>query len=403
MEYAFTNQIGFCCRRLAHRPAVIQRHPPVLPLALAILFFFGFSARVALAHPLNIGYLRIEAKGTTISMALDLDVAGVHQIPGIEGALLDESSVKAYADLMAEATYRNAALSSDLGPCRFTGVSARLTGNTVTLTDGAECPTGSRRFRWAFPFVEKAWVASTFQLLVRARVSAAEHVATIDKSNPEITLDSDASVAFADFVWSGVEHIGATLAEWRGPAGLKLPDGIDHILFLLGLILGGGTLLELVAITSGFTVGHSITLALATLGLVRLPSRLIESVIALSIAFVAAQAFLGKFEKQRWKLASCFGLVHGFGFASALTELNLSGGDLVKALFGFNLGVELGQIAIVVVIAPLVLLAQRDPRVKRVVVRGLAALIFFAGTYWFFERALALGVPGVYAALAQLP
>jgi hypothetical protein len=170
----------------------------------------------------------------------------------------------------------------------------------------------------------------------------------------------------------------------HGPKGWKLPDGIDHILFLLALMLAGGSLLRILGIVTGFTLGHSITLALSALHIVRPPAALIERLIALSIALVAAEAFLGKFEGHRWKVASCFGLIHGFGFATVLNQLDLSTGDLVSALFGYNLGVELGQVTIVLVTAPLILYLQRQRRFHPLV-RALAAVIFLAGTYWFFQ------------------
>ena len=150
-------------------------------------------------------------------------------------------------------------------------------------------------------------------------------------------------------------------------------------------MLAGGGLLRILGIVSGFTLGHSITLALSALHVVRPPASLIEPLIALSIAFVAAEAFLGKFEGHRWKVASCFGLIHGFGFASALNQLDLSTGDLVSALFGYNLGVELGQVTIVLVAAPVILHLQRHLR-YHLIVRGLAAVICLAGIYWFFQR-----------------
>src|SRR5690606_21548682 len=126
------------------------------------------------------------------------------------------------------------------------------------------------------------------------------------------------------------------------------------------------------------------------LGLVRPPASVIEPVIALSIALVAAQAFAGRREHdhRRWQIAAGFGLVHGFGFAGALHELELGAPGMVKALLGYNLGVELGQVAIVLAIAPLILLLQRRPRAHHAVVRALAAAICAAGTYWFIERLL---------------
>jgi hypothetical protein len=200
-----------------------------------------------------------------------------------------------------------------------------------------------------------------------------------------LELAATRAIGLAAFVWTGIEHIGAAPSEWRGPAGWKLPDGVDHILFLLALMLAGGTLTRILGIVSGFTLGHSITLALSALHVVRPPAQLIEPLIALSIAFVAAEAFAGRFEGHRWKVASCFGLIHGFGFATALNQLELSTGELARALFGYNLGVELGQVAIVLIAAPVILHLQRHRRYHPVV-RGLAAMIFVAGIVWFVQR-----------------
>ena len=191
-----------------------------------------------------------------------------------------------------------------------------------------------------------------------------------------------------EFLWSGVEHIGAAPNQWHDESGWKLPDGMDHILFLLALILAGGTLLQLVGIASGFTVGHSITLALAALGVARPPSSVIEPLIALSIAFVAVEAITGLWKKHRWKIAMGFGLIHGFGFANALAGLDLSTTQMAKALVGFNLGVELGQLILMLALVPLVVLAHKSEFAKRYVIKGLAGLILIAGMYWFVERVL---------------
>ena len=109
----------------------------------------------------------------------------------------------------------------------------------------------------------------------------------------------------------------------------------------------------------------------------------------LRVAAVAAQALLRRGERHRWQVAAAFGLLHGFGFAGALGALDLPTPALLRALLGFNAGVELGQLAIIAVIAPLVLLMQRWPRVHTVVMRALAAAILAAGLFWFVERLLA--------------
>ena len=174
------------------------------------------------------------------------------------------------------------------------------------------------------------------------------------------------------FVLLGIEHI---LSGW------------DHLLFLLGLLLRGGSWLSLAKIVTAFTLAHSVTLALAALDVVVLPDRLIEAVIALSIAVVAAEnLFLRPVVARRWIVSFCFGLVHGFGFSSVLREMGLPAHGLLLSLFGFNAGVELGQ-ALVVAIALPVLALVRQTRWERRVVWSSSAAILLVGVVLFFERA----------------
>lgn len=349
-------------------------------VALALAF-----ARPAAAHPLDIGYLRIEASGTEVAITLDVHVNAAAHLLAIEPAALDAASVRRLAVALADASYRRSAIATGAGRCRWTTASAALAGQTVSLAGHAACPSSVRALHWAFPVMRDAQVSPTFQILVKAVIAGEDHVAIVDQARPALDLTSASPLGFGDFVATGIEHIGAAPDQWRGPAGWKLPDGIDHILFLLALMLAGGSLLQILGIVSGFTLGHSITLALSALHVVRPPPSLIEPLIALSIALVAAKALLGRSERHRWTIAACFGLVHGFGFAGALDQLDLATGDLISALFGYNLGVELGQIAIVLVAAPLLLYLQRRPQLH-LVLRCLAALILVAGGYWFFQR-----------------
>jgi hypothetical protein len=362
---------------------------PAAPAALAALAALAAStlaARPAEAHPLDLGYLRIEASGATLTATLDLDAAAAAHLLGTGALALDAPTLRARAGDLADATLRRAELATDLGPCRWTAASAELRARTASLTIAAECPSDSRTLRWRLPFVEDPRLSPVFQLLVKARLGGDEQVSTVDRAAPELTLRQSGAPGLGGFVWSGVEHIGAAPDQWHGPDGWHLPDGLDHILFLLALMLAGGTLLQLAGIASGFTLGHSITLALSGLGVVRPPAALIEPLIALSIAVVAAQALLRRHERRRWQLAALFGLLHGFGFAGALGALDLPTPALLKALVGFNVGVELGQLAIIAVIAPLILLLQRRPRAHIVVMRTLGAAILVAGLYWFVER-----------------
>jgi HupE / UreJ protein len=163
--------------------------------------------------------------------------------------------------------------------------------------------------------------------------------------------------------------------------------GYDHLLFLLGLLLPGGGLLSLAKIITAFTIAHSVTLSLAVLQVVTLPDRLIEAVIALSIAFVAAEnLFLRPTVSRRWLVSFGFGLVHGFGFSSALRELGLPAHGLLLSLFGFNAGVEVGQALVVAVCLPALLLLRRTRWESRAVA-GSSLAILLVGVVLFVERA----------------
>ncbi len=351
--------------------------PYTLAACAALTVALGL-ARPAAAHPLDLGYLRLTAEGDAVTAVLDLHVnAATRLIGAAPGALASQ------ADLLADATLRGAPIVTPAGPCRWTTASAERHDTTASVTVRAACPAAVLALAWALPFVRDARVSPTFQVLVKARFAGDDRVAIADRTRPQLELDAPA-LGLAAFVWTGVEHIGAAPGQWHGAAGWKLPDGLDHILFLLALMLAGGSLTRILGIVSGFTLGHSVTLALSALHIVRPPARLIEPLIALTIAFVAAQAFAGR-GGHRWRVAACFGLIHGFGFATALHQLDLPTCELVPALLGYNLGVELGQVAIVLAAAPLILTLQRHRRL-RPIVRGLAALICAAGIHWFFQR-----------------
>ncbi|HZJ62560.1 MAG TPA: HupE/UreJ family protein [Kofleriaceae bacterium] len=353
------------------------------------------AARPAAAHPLDIGYLRIRADGAALSITLDIHVNAAARLLGRDPGAPGARALEASAAELADATFRGAPITTRLGPCRWTTASAAVVNQTASLTGGAECPSSIERggplrssiraLHWAFPFVREARLSPTFQLLVKAQLGGEDRVAIVDRVRPSLELAATPDLDFASFVMTGVEHIGAAPGQWHSAEGWKLPDGIDHILFLLALMLAGGTLFQILGIVSGFTLGHSITLALSALHIARPPASVIEPLIALSIALVAAEALAGRFQRQRWKVAAFFGLIHGFGFAGALNQLELSTSDLASALLGYNLGVELGQIAIVLATAPALLTLHRH-RQLRPLARALAALIFVAGVHWFFQR-----------------
>jgi hypothetical protein len=198
-----------------------------------------------------------------------------------------------------------------------------------------------------------------------------------------------------DFVWQGMLHI------WIG---------IDHILFLVALLLPAvlvrrdpltgeqwsrlprfrSALWNVVKIVTVFTVAHSITLTLAALDIVTLPSRLVESMIALSIIFVAVNNIVPKFHVNTLAVIFFFGLFHGMGFASVMGDLPFRMVDLLKVILAFNIGVELGQIAIVAAIMPLLFWLARSQLYPRMVLVGGSVAICFVAAFWLVERATGL-------------
>ena len=200
---------------------------------------------------------------------------------------------------------------------------------------------------------------------------------------------------FIDYAREGVWHI------WIG---------FDHILFLLSLLLPAVLLwrqgrwqavetfraafIDVLKIVTAFTLAHSITLSLATLGVIELPSRWVESAIAASVVLAALNNVWPVFHGRRWMVAFAFGLIHGFGFASVLTDLGLPRETLALALVGFNLGVEGGQLAIVALFLPLAYALRRSAFYRRAVMVGGSALIAALAGVWLAERALEIKLIG---------
>lgn len=194
----------------------------------------------------------------------------------------------------------------------------------------------------------------------------------------QVILDPDRSQALVSIAAPGAAaepRAGGALAFFH--LGLEhILTGWDHILFLFALILGGGSIRSLLGIVTAFTVAHSATLGLAALDLVRPPERLIEPLIALSIAYVAVENIVTrKAPSWRWLASFLFGLVHGFGFAGALVVLGLPGEALLSSLVFFNLGVEVGQAVIIAVLFPALLWLTRFPGKRRAVTSISAAVL----------------------------
>ena len=232
--------------------------------------------------------------------------------------------------------------------------------------------------------------------LLRLEDKGGTHTAVFSPDHETWQLEAH-SVApgrqFLDFFQTGVWHI------WTG---------FDHILFLCALLLPAvlelragkwqpvttfrRAFLDVISIVTSFTIAHSITLSLAVLGFIRLPSRLIESTIAASVVVAALNNLYPLIEKRLWIVAFVFGLVHGLGFANVLTDLALPKPALAVSLVSFNLGVETGQLAIVVTFLPVAYLSRRSWLYPRLVLGAGSLSIVAVASVWLIERSLNVSI-----------
>jgi len=206
-------------------------------------------------------------------------------------------------------------------------------------------------------------------------LSAAADRATVELPQSDARTAALESIkSFANFLSLGVKHI---------------LTGYDHLLFLFGLLLVARGFLSSVGIITSFTIAHSITLAVATLNLVEIPSRIVEPLIAASIVFVGAENLLrNDIPKARRAVPFGFGLIHGFGFASALREAGIESGSggIVLPLFSFNLGVELGQIMVAALALPIIWKLRENPMFIVRWAPACSAAVVLLGSFWFVQR-----------------
>lgn len=207
--------------------------------------------------------------------------------------------------------------------------------------------------------------------------------ALLDVSSSTVTLSAPAPSLLSTmerYLVTGIEHIFL---------------GYDHIAFLVAVVLWARRLVPVIKIVTAFTIAHSITLSLATLNLVVIPSTIVEPAIAASIVYVAMENFFTRDIDGRWRVTFAFGLIHGFGFAGALREIGLPTNAVVTALAAFNIGVEIGQVAIVSIVVPALIALDRltaldktKPARRATLVYALSAFITALGGYWFVTRVL---------------
>lgn len=210
----------------------------------------------------------------------------------------------------------------------------------------------------------------------------------LDLHQPDLSINAKANQATGLFIKMGMAHIGADLAEWQEDGGLKWPDGIDHILFVFALVLASTTLIEVIKNATGFTMGHTLTLLLTTYGVIHVHSRWVEAFIALSIALLISISLFSRnnFKHGLW-LNMAFGTVHGLGFSTVIHDLKLPNEMILPTVFSFNLGVEIGQIIIILLLAGFLFLMQKlKSQIIKPFKKYISFVILVLSLYWFVQR-----------------
>jgi HupE / UreJ protein len=243
------------------------------------------------------------------------------------------------------------------------------------ITFSGKLPVHANTLAIRLPYV----LGDTLQMLELPQGNShAEPVSAGDYSS-EVTIAlqppgaGDKLVAMGRYIIVGFHHI--------------IPEGQDHILFVLGIFLFSARLKPLLWQVSAFTVAHSITLGLALYGVVRLPSAITEPLIAASIVFVAVENIFAKGIKTwRYAVVFCFGLIHGLGFATAFAKVGLPRHDFLIGLIGFNIGVECGQLAVIISAFLVVGWFHHRPSYRRVIVIPASSVIALIALLWTFQR-----------------
>jgi hydrogenase/urease accessory protein HupE len=348
-------------------------------LAAALLAW----ATPALTHPAPFSYLDVRLEQQAIEVTLVAHVFDVAHDLGITDAadverLLDPATLSTRASAITALLRDRLYLAAD---------GARLDADLWSAPEPA-ADRHAVRIRARFPIRSAPGLVAISALMFpydpvhQTFVNVYERGALVlqailSKDKPQIdhfpgTRQGTAAV-ITRFAASGVHHI------LIGP---------DHLLFIIGLLLLGGTLRRLVLVVSAFTLAHSVTLSIAALNVFSPPAWIVEPAIALSIVYVGVDNLMvrGGRDVRAW-IAFAFGLIHGFGFAGVLREMDLPARALGWSLFSFNIGVEIGQVAVVVVVALMLaaVRARSERAGRRLAVAG-SIVVAAAGAFWFIER-----------------
>ena len=368
----------FAMRRLGYHYRLYDLMRPPLPAAF-VAVILGVGAPAA-AHPAPFSFVDVRVQPTVVNVSVVahiFDIAHDLKIEPVE-RLLDAAVLREQEAAIRQLVIDRLALTADGNALSVEGWSAaeplaerqslRLEGR-ARLTRPAGAVAVSTVM---FPYDPQH---QTFINVYEGEDLASQAILDASRTRFEYFVGTRQGVlaVIKRFVPSGVHHI------LIGP---------DHLLFLVGLLLLGGSMRRLIAVVTAFTIAHSITLSLAALNIYTPPARVVEPAIALSIIYVGADNLMvhGGRDVRAW-IAFAFGLIHGFGFANVLREMDLPSRALGWSLFSFNVGVEIGQVFVVVAVASAlaVLRARSEAAGRRLAFAG-SLVVIAAGTYWFIQR-----------------
>lgn len=363
-------------------------------------FFSVCFATPASAHILPGSYLKLSVDGDKLHGTWDLSLYSLAQTAGIEDEA--EAALQHFALDKLSITADGKACQIALDPQHDNTLNPDDNDIPQVMHIVVTCPAVISKL--TIDYFGLFVIDPQYQGLVNIMAHGQTFTSALSTQNPYVIFEvgtkeqakaPDRWQQFRDYLREGVWHI------WLG---------YDHILFLITLLLTAGfvrqehhwgaregfraTFWQVTKIVTSFTLAHSITLSLVIFGIVSLPSRLVESMIALSIAVAALNNLYPVMHKRLWVLTFFFGLIHGMGFAGALKELGLPDQARWLALVGFNAGVEVGQLTIVSAVLPAIYLMRKNGIYRRFILPVGSAAIIIVAMIWFIQRAFNLTLLG---------
>lgn len=372
-------------------------------LAALVGFVVLLVAPSAWAHKPSDSYLSLDVSGQDVHARWDIALRDLDYAIGLDANADSQITWGEVKDRQAEiASFATGKLSLGSGSAncplvldaKKSAVATHSDGSYVVIELDANCPSEVRDLHVEYRLFFD--VDPQHRGIVRIDANGTSRTHTMTQAAHDEHFDLSGS--------GRMRQLGAIVKE----GVLHIWTGYDHILFLLALLLPSvlrrgkngwepvgafrPAIMDVLRIVTAFTIAHSVTLSLAALGIVTLPSRLVESAIAASVVLAAVNNLYPILRHDRWMAAFLLGLMHGFGFSAVLQDMDLPRSNLVLTLFGFNLGVEIGQIAIVAVFVPLAFSLRRTTGYRRVGLVAGSAVIAVLATIWLIERAFVVRI-----------